>query len=99
MVMVIVYCVKYILLLYYLYYFNVFNAKIKSLVCVWIEAFAFKPGSRTLFTGLTKLFFNKLFIKNRSHIIIHTFKNYFVTVFSVFSNKRYPNRPLMLCIL
>ena len=28
-----------------------------------------------------------------SYNTIHTFKNYFITVFSVFSNKRYPNRP------
>ena len=31
------------------------------------------------------LFFNKTFIKNGSHNTIHTFKNYFATVFSVFS--------------
>ena len=30
-------------------------------------------------------FFNKIFIKNGSHGAIHTFKNYFATVFSVFS--------------
>ena len=30
-------------------------------------------------------FFNKIFIKNKSHGTIHTFKNYFVTVFSIFS--------------
>ena len=30
-------------------------------------------------------FFNKTFIKNESHGIIHTFKNYVVTVFSIFS--------------
>ena len=30
-------------------------------------------------------FFNKTFITNESHNTIHTFKNYFVTVFSVFS--------------
>ena len=30
-------------------------------------------------------FFNKTFIKNGSHDTIHTFKNYFVTVFSVFN--------------
>ena len=39
-------------------------------------------------------------IKNGSHGTIHTFKNYFATVFSVFSfqfqqNKFYPNRPLV----
>ena len=30
-------------------------------------------------------FFNKIFIKIESHDTIHTFKNYFVTVFSIFS--------------
>ena len=30
-------------------------------------------------------FFSKIFIKNGSHGTIHTFKNYFVIVFSVFS--------------
>ena len=30
-------------------------------------------------------FFNKTFIKNGSHGTIHTFKNYFATVFLVFS--------------
>ena len=37
-------------------------------------------------------------IKNGSHGTIHTFKNYFTTVFSVFSfnkNKLYLNGPLM----
>jgi len=36
-------------------------------------------------------------IKNRSHGTIHTFKNYFTTVFSVFNfnkNKFNPNGPL-----
>ena len=30
-------------------------------------------------------FFNKTFIKNESHCTIHTFINYFVTLFSIFS--------------
>jgi len=41
------------------------------------------------------LFFNsKNNFKTRSHDIIHTFKNYFTAVFSIFNNKRYPNRPI-----
>ena len=39
------------------------------------------------------LFFSKIIIKTGSHGTIHTFKIYFATVFSVFNNKRYPNRP------
>ena len=45
--------------------------------------------------GPISTFFNKIFIKIGSNGIIHTFKNYFATVFSVFSNKRYPNRLLV----
>ena len=42
--------------------------------------------------------FSNFFIKNGSHDTIYTFKNYFASVFSVFSfqfqqNKSYPNRP------
>ena len=39
--------------------------------------------------------FSKIFIKIGSHSIIHIFKNYFVTIFLVFSNKQYPNRPII----
>ena len=49
-----------------------------------------------LFMGLITTLLKK-YIKNGTHSIIHTFKNYFVTVFSVFSfnkNKLYPNRPV-----
>ena len=51
--------------------------------------------SRALFKRPISIFFNKIFIKIGFHGIIHTFKNYFATVFSVFSNKQYPNRPLV----
>ena len=43
----------------------------------------------------------KIYIKNGSHGIIYIFKNYFATVFSVFSfqqNKLYPNGPLYMNI-
>ena len=49
-----------------------------------------------LFMGPTTTLFRKK-IKNWSHDTIHTFKNYFVTIFSVFSfskNKFNPNGPL-----
>ena len=40
--------------------------------------------------------FSNFFIKNRSHNAIHTFKNYFTIVFSIFSkNKLYPNGPIL----
>ena len=52
-------------------------------------------GSRVLFTGPVSNFFNKnKNFKTGSHGTIHTFKNYFATVFLVFNNKRYLNRPL-----
>ena len=48
-----------------------------------------------LFTRPISTEFSKIFIKTRSYGTIHTFKNYFVAMFSVFSNKCYPNKPLM----
>ena len=49
-----------------------------------------------LFTDLPILFFSHFFIKNKSYGTIHTFKNYFATVFSVLifsfsKNKLNPN--------
>ena len=38
--------------------------------------------------------FNKFFFKTGSHGTIHTFKNHFATVFSVFNNKWYPKHTL-----
>ena len=56
--------------------------------------FSVFSGSRALFTRPASTFFHKNF-KTGSHSTIHTFKNYFAILFSVFSNKRYPNRPLV----
>ena len=50
--------------------------------CVW-----FFCGSHALFKGLASTDFSKFNFKTESHDTIHTFKNYFATVFSVFSNK------------
>ena len=36
-------------------------------------------------------FFNETFIKNESYNIIRIFENYFATMFSIFSDKWYPN--------
>ena len=57
---------------------------------------------RALFTDPQIPLFSNFFIKNGSHCTIHTFKNYFATVFSVsifsFSkNKLNPNEPLITC--
>ena len=56
-----------------------------SCICVQLS------GSCALFTRPTSTFFNKIFIKIGSYDTIHIFKNYFVTVFSVFNNKQYQN--------
>ena len=42
-------------------------------------------GSHALFTGSTTSFFSNFFIKIGSHGIMHTFKNYFTTILSVFN--------------
>ena len=56
--------------------------------------------TRTLFMDPQIPLFSNFFIKNESHDTIHTFKNYFATVFLVFSfqfqqNKFYPNGPVI----
>ena len=44
---------------------------------------------------LQTLLFSNFFIKNESYGIIHIFKNYFATIFSIFNkNKLYRNGPL-----
>ena len=55
-------------------------------VCVFL------CGSCTLFTRPASIDFSKFFFKTGSHGTIHIFKNYFAIVFSIFNNKRYPNK-------
>ena len=64
-------------------------------VLVWIaqRAYVLNNGFRALLRLSTSTKFNIIFIKIGSHSTIHIFKNYFTKVFSVFSNKWYPNRP------
>ena len=54
------------------------------------------PGPVYYSRDLQILYLAKKNFKTGSHDTIHIFKNYFATVFSVFSNKRYPNRPLLI---
>ena len=49
-------------------------------------------GSRALFMRPVSMDFSNFFFKTKSHGTIYIFKNYFVTGFSVFNNKRYPNK-------
>ena len=56
-------------------------------------------GFCVLFMKPANTDFSKFFFKIRSHGIIHIFKNYFVAMFSVFSNKWYPNNPLVVQML
>ena len=64
--------------------------------CSWTVCALFTHCSNTVHMGPTTTLLKK--IKNGSHSNIHTFKNYFVTVFSVFSfskNKFNLNEPLI----
>ena len=65
-------------------------------LCWWLH---FLCGSRALFMGPASTDFNKFFFKIGLHGTIHTFKNYFVIMFSVFNNKWYPNRPLFYALI
>ena len=60
-------------------------------VLAFMRQYALFSGSRALFTRPTSTLFRKKNIKNESHGTIHTFKNYFVTVFSIFSFNKISN--------
>ena len=84
--------------------FNVFDkVRIECTICVSLDCIenvfqrvcVLNSGSRALFIGPISTKFVKIFIKIGYHNTIHTFKNYFAIVFSVFNNKRYSNRPYM----
>ena len=68
------------------------------LASFWEACFAcfltevFFSRSRVLFTRPSSTIFSEKNFKTRFHGTIHTFKIYFITVFSIFRNKRYPNR-------
>ena len=64
--------------------------------CVFV---LFLCGFCALFIGPTNNFFNNNNFKTESHDSIHTFKNYFDTVFSIFNNKQYPNKSLITSYL
>ena len=50
-----------------------------------VDQFSHEQCIRVLFMDPQISFFNHFFIKNESHNTIHTFKNYFATMFSVFN--------------
>ena len=70
-----------------------FSLRLGSVFCTFSNR-SFFSGSRVLFTRPASTLFSKKNFKIGSNGNIHTFKIYFITVFSVFSNKRYPNRLL-----
>ena len=62
--------------------------------CMFCDCGVFPMGPMHYSRNPQTFFLDKTFIKNESHAIIHTFKNYFTTMFLVFSfqqNKRYSN--------
>ena len=64
---------------------------------VWLfNQFSAISESRALFTNPQISLFSNFFIKNRSHGIIHTFKNYFSTVFLV--KYAISKRTLSICL-
>ena len=74
------------------------------LVLVWIQTrlnlcwrLSSLCGSHALFTGSTSTDFSIKKIKIRSHNTIHTFKNYFAPVFSIFNFQQYFRNILDVC--
>ena len=74
-------------------FYFVVNTPFKCTLSLKTEVFSIFSGLCVLFMRSACIFLSKKNFKTRSHSIIYTFKNYFVTLFSVFSNKRYLNRP------
>ena len=80
---------------------------LRDVVYVWLTTSqasfvhpAFFSGSYVLFMGPASnffFFFQKNNFKIRPYGTIYIFKNYFATVFLVFSNKWYPIRPVNTC--
>ena len=66
-----------------------------SAFCAFPSSVFLDGESCILFMGPASTFFNKIFIKIGSHGTIHTFKSYFIIVFSVFSNKWYSNTTIL----
>ena len=62
-----------------------------GVLCVCV----FLVGSCVLFTRYANMEKHKSNFKTAFHNTIYTFKNYFATMFSVFSNNKFnPNKPL-----
>ena len=77
------------------FHFFFFSARMNSNCTVHAHGFTVQE-TKCIVHCTQNHFVQKTNIKNRYHGTIHSFKNYFVTVFSVFSfqlNKLYPNRP------
>ena len=87
----------YIYIYIYIYFKSHYSAKRKGRLCVSLNSG--KSSVLRVYVFLVEFCVKKCNsnFKIGSHDTIHTFKNYFTTVFSVFSNKQYPNRLYMLC--
>ena len=69
---------------YFTTVFSVINSeRLDTNVFAFVFVLTFFCGFHALFIGLTRTNFSKFFFKIGSHSSIHTFKNYFATVFSV----------------
>ena len=67
------------------FFFINWEAREHRTTTLLITKFALFSGSVYCSWDLQTSFFNNFFIKDESHRTIHTFKNYFSTIFSVFS--------------
>ena len=68
----------------------------QCILCYPMRLCFISVGPQALFMGPATWEKCKFNFKTGSHSTIHTFKNYFATMFLVFNNKRYPNRSLKL---
>ena len=62
-----------------------FSLRLESAFCVFPSRYVLKKWILCTVQGTRKYFFSKNNFKTESHGTIHTFKNYFTIVFSIFS--------------
>ena len=95
----------YIYIYIYIYFKSHYSAKRKGRLCVSLNSgkssvlrvYVFLVESCILFAESVSVKKCNSNFKTGSHDTIYIFKNYFTTVFSVFSNKQYLNRLYILC--
>ena len=79
-------CLRLHISVFFFFFTHLWDLQLLFMHKVWLFLAFFQPISahRALFMNLQISLSSNFFIKNESHNIIHTFKNYFITIFFSF---------------